>query len=94
MRYSEADAYYIDEELEACKLAEYLTIRTQKNHVVIGILENGTKDVCIEKYEYDDKLKKQHQVLLEKFAKMPEYDQYLDYINELLDEETEKYSRI
>ncbi|MDJ0516122.1 MAG: hypothetical protein QNJ74_07610 [Trichodesmium sp. MO_231.B1] len=34
--------------------------------------------------------KKQHQVLLKKFAKMPEYDEYVNYISELLDKEIEK----
>ncbi len=99
--YIEKDTYYTEENLGekdalimakylSMIMAKYLTIRTQKNHVVIGVVENGTKDVCIGKYEYDDKLKKQHQVLLEKFAEMPEYNEYLTYINEKLDEEIKK----
>ncbi|OZH54245.1 hypothetical protein AFK68_12100 [Hydrocoleum sp. CS-953] len=85
LRYSKADTYHIDEEIDAIVMAQYLTMRTQKNHVVIGILENGTKEVWIGKYEYDEQLKKQHQVLLKKFTKMPEYHEYVNDINEFLD---------
>ncbi len=88
LRYSKADTYHIDEEIDAIIMAKYLTMRTKKNHVVIGILEN--EEVCIGKYEYDEQLKKQHQVLLKKFTKMPEYDEYVNYINELLENEIKK----
>ncbi|NES07624.1 MAG: hypothetical protein F6K22_35490, partial [Okeania sp. SIO2F4] len=90
LHYSKADTYHIDEKIDALIMARYLTMRTKKNHVVIGILENETKEVCIGKYEYDEQLKKKHQVLLKKFAKMPEYNEYVNYISELLDKEIEK----
>jgi len=90
LRYSKAYTYDIDKEFDALLMAEYLTMRTQKNHVVMGTLENGSKDVCIKKYEYNDNLKKTHQILLDIFGKMPEYDEYVNYISELLDKEIKK----
>ena len=90
------DSFYVEENLGeeyALIMAKYLTIRTQKSHIVIGVLKNNSKDECIGKYEYDDKLKKQHQILLNVFGKMPEYNEYVNYINESLDKQIKKSSR-
>ncbi|MEB3341882.1 hypothetical protein [Okeania sp.] len=88
-------SFCIEENLGAeytLRMAKYLTMKTQKSHVVIGILANG-KDEFTGKYEYDEELKKQHQILLDVFGKMPEYNEYVNYIDEPLNKEIKKLSR-
>ncbi len=78
--YSIADAGKFDDKFKALLLAKYLTIKTQKSHAVMKVGEinkiNTAKELPAISLIYDENYKILEKEILDKFGKMPTFDEY------------------
>ncbi len=75
-----SDASKFDDQFKTLLVAKYLTIKTQKSHAVMKIGEinkiNTAKELPAISLTYDESYKILEKEILDKFGKMPTFDEY------------------